>query len=1024
MSSKIGRWFFSLILIPFISIVFHSTAKAQDNYLQDGNSTSTSLFTLNVDTDYIYLNGEQVDNYIKEERTRTVYCLVALFEKDNNKQLLVIVAKPQSFTNVEENSRKYSYLLSPGMMEDNRSHCDTADLSAALYSRYPGSSIVFLHENICPRCSSSFLQSEPLALFDTAGDEVNQADVDISKLKIKLNLVSSANEPANSCDSTPQCRVSGYDCCNNGACIRDGAAKLGAENLPGFSEAQEKIEQNLALVSDYPQYFHACGHIVNRDAADTDFNAEDDALKRFQKRKELYECLTPRKGEESICTINYTDATKTPRTFTTGIDDRNFTDTYSGEQDISSHSIEEIVHDKTVLFGNGSGEELIGVGNDTLHDPTVITLPANRTARVDDTLKIRYRVDGSCQSINTALAYCSKHYIQGQNLGEVDDHYPASLRFSLPYYADTDRAMQVTVDEINKIQNSDWQLVESLPSYVEFTNPREVIHDDQKVVISFFVDLILYPVMHSLEIAKNEVNESCNCGDSRCSLKPITKRIGGKDVVATYECDYFREDSDVETPPQVYLSSKTVPVRYFDELGKYHQSIDINTPKQEGNFFTYIRNNYLRPNNVDEYVGFNEIYGSIINHPVSARPAKEIPVKKGLYYNIYVNDGNFSTCAYCGSDYYSKLARVFPYNFSFQGGGYNPFVDHNDPVRTNPYRAHDLIFGRACFVPATMIPWTHSPDSDQRGQQRINRMRAQHFLFANGYQRDWYGFDYGSLIGSFDGVSWFSIGNRRQIRALSSKLFLAFNAYFGDLTDDNTYSIHIIEATLNRQAGQIPQRDFDSDGATCQRLHQCENDSDCASNLGWEYTCEDIKNIRSKWPLFDANATEKINLERNDRLAGIFNYGFGGTNKRCVYRGRGAPCHIRMTVGRENSYAQVERNSLHACSMNNYCQSFIDGELQPKFNDKINRFARSVANQNLSSLVARSDADLFGMTAPIIGRPYDYNGGGVIDATTQSVLADNNISAICIPGRDPTIDTDFVQHNSLVPQDDFYGDPV
>ena len=63
-----------------------------------------------------------------------------------------------------------------------------------------------------------------------------------------------------------------------------------------------------------------------------------------------------------------------------------------------------------------------------------------------------------------------------------------------------------------------------------------------------------------------------------------------------------------------------------------------------------------------------------------------------------------------------------------------------------------------------------------------------HFLFANGYNRDWYGFDYGALIGSFDGVNWFAVGNQRRIQAKSNKLYLALNAYFGDLTINNTFN--------------------------------------------------------------------------------------------------------------------------------------------------------------------------------------------------------------------------------------------
>ena len=39
-----------------------------------------------------------------------------------------------------------------------------------------------------------------------------------------------------------------------------------------------------------------------------------------------------------------------------------------------------------------------------------------------------------------------------------------------------------------------------------------------------------------------------------------------------------------------------------------------------------------------------------------------------------------------------------------------------------------------------------------------------------------------------------------------------------------------------------------SAGAGCQYWHQCENDSDCISRLGWEYRCGDISAFKTRWP--------------------------------------------------------------------------------------------------------------------------------------------------------------------------------
>ena len=120
---------------------------------------------------------------------------------------------------------------------------------------------------------------------------------------------------------------------------------------------------------------------------------------------------------------------------------------------------------------------------------------------------------------------------------------------------------------------------------------------------------------------------------------------------------------------------------------------------------------------------------------------------------------------------------------------------------------------------------------------------AQHFLFSNGYKRDWYGFNYGSLIGSFDGVSWFAIGNQRRIQAGSNKLYLAINAYYSDLNQSNAFVVHVVEGSLIVGSGSQVTTDDQADGASCREFHQCQYDSDCAAQLGWDYVCETIDNF-------------------------------------------------------------------------------------------------------------------------------------------------------------------------------------
>ena len=146
----------------------------------------------------------------------------------------------------------------------------------------------------------------------------------------------------------------------------------------------------------------------------------------------------------------------------------------------------------------------------------------------------------------------------------------------------------------------------------------------------------------------------------------------------------------------------------------------------------------------------------------------------------------------------------------------------------------------------------------------------------NGYKKDWYGFNLGALIGSFDGVNWFAAGGGRRVRATSNKLFLAINYPFSDMPSPTNISASVI------QDNGVNASDYDFDpnlsakdarrdsGASCQKFHQCENDADCVTQLGWEYMCADVSNHRSYVPRFDFNALEKSE-EDNLRSSISFN---------------------------------------------------------------------------------------------------------------------------------------------------------
>ena len=296
------------------------------------------------------------------------------------------------------------------------------------------------------------------------------------------------------------------------------------------------------------------------------------------------------------------------------------------------------------------------------------------------------------------------------------------------------------------------------------------------------------------------------------------------------------------------------------------------------------------------------------------------------------------------------------------GGGLLP-----DPTKTSRFRSSghgshlrsdDLLFGRACFVPASMLAWSHRANLDINLQRR-SRQAMQHFLFANGLQRDWYGFDYGSVIGSFDGVRWFSVGHGRQVKSESNRLYLAINAYFGDLTAPGGYTVRINESVSSDPGLLIAKSDGESSGAQCQSYHQCQSDRDCITQVGWDYVCENILGIKTPWPLFDKNALELPDSAKVVNLAKLLG-GYGGSSsKRCIYRGRGAICHPDYQAvaadyasspdPKQERYASSFSPRINGCTANHWCAAIAQNNilgtgnaLNTDFNSKLMRFASFV----------------------------------------------------------------------------------
>ncbi|MBY0413849.1 MAG: hypothetical protein K2Q18_06775, partial [Bdellovibrionales bacterium] len=271
----------------------------------------------------------------------------------------------------------------------------------------------------------------------------------------------------------------------------------------------------------------------------------------------------------------------------------------------------------------------------------------------------------------------------------------------------------------------------------------------------------------------------------------------------------------------------------------------------------------------------------------------------------------------------------------------------------------DTHFGRACYIPPTMIPFSHKKETDLQ-TQRLNRLKTQATFYINGYQKDWYGFNKGALIGSFDGVNWFAIGSGRRVTATSKKLFLAINGAFLDIA---TRTDTVVNITPDSSGNVVSEVDYDpsltvtdvrqNSAGSCQQFHQCSTDADCVTQLGWEYSCAEVGQMRSKWPIFDGEAKETVNQEKSGNIFEILagTTSMGSSTKRCVYRGAGAPCVRDYSAlnGKPNQKGLT-------CAPNFYCAGLDDS----KFNDELVRSANDMDNI------------LFGMEANVLGRPLKY----------------------------------------------------
>jgi hypothetical protein len=530
----------------------------------------------------------------------------------------------------------------------------------------------------------------------------------------------------------------------------------------------------------------------------------------------------------------------------------------------------------------------------------------------------------------------------------------------------------------------------------------------------------------AFESIRAEVWKDCGCqatpfptdpDDPSCPDYYLALDYSDSNVITGARCVF---DSTVDDKPfqdlSISVSSRSSPRRFYradtgasvDDMTSLDSTVTV-----EGDSFQYADNNSKTEPSCGTTsstcsFNMNSITGQFNVDLTQARPATVVQLDYDQTYIINTASGSYTPCLECDKDAWFNSFSAFPRSDYGAGVVGKSYTTNRSSYSSNQSYGNyeDTIFGRACFLPPTMIPYGHKPDTTL-ADQRQSRLATQAAFFVNGYQRDWYGFNAGALIGSFDGSSWFSIGSgNRRIRSKSTKLFLAINAPYADLAAQSSFVVQVFED--NTGSSLAPTFDYDpaatvaNTGASCQRWHQCETDTDCITTLGWEYQCNDINQFKTSWPRFDSDANEKALDEYSKaNFSRLLTAGIApGSRKRCVYRGAGALCKQNYSTLSPDS-----RKKIMTCAPNFHCASLDSSS----FNQEIVRTTRTLSSVQ------------YGQEADVLGRPLYYIDAGQTLPTTikdqirhsaQYYSTDTTDYGLCRPGKRIVETTHLAQHSA------------
>ena len=585
-------------------------------------------------------------------------------------------------------------------------------------------------------------------------------------------------------------------------------------------------------------------------------------------------------------------------------------------------------------------------------------------------------LDGECVSDGEVKSNVSHYPEFGEALLDVENNPANFIHWPNIYFVCPQNIVRTSTEEEETIDPNvaaDALLAENIKEYLCLEEGKKENPDFEGLSVcepGFDMD--------SFIAVRNRVWDKCGCEADPFPTSPdnpvcpdfgLKARRDQAGNILEVSCDVPALPEDLSSPFQILslgVPARSAPHRFYrqdngaavDDLFSYDEQVPA-----EGIPFRYFDDS-AKSTPENGAFNINSLTGQFsvtLNH---ALPAKVVNLNYNQSYLIATLEGSYTPCPQCSSD--SWFEAFFAHPSSTQGIGLNSISYNTNRsdignIGTTHGNYEDTIFGRACWLPPTMIPFSHKKKNSVV-EQRMARLQTQAAFYVNGHQRDWFGFNKGALIGSFDGVTWFAIGKARQVISTSNKLFLAINQPFADLAESGEISVQILNASDNDDSNAA-QWDYDPDlphdhlkqstGASCQYWHQCETDTDCITNLGWEYKCSNISVFRTRWPKFSSVAEEVAGQEYERAKFGkmLKRIALDGSNaKRCHYRGMGALCKKDFTT------LHPRLQKLFACAPNFYCDD-LDSR---NYNDQVVR--------GLDQL----NKFLFGREANVLGRPLHY----------------------------------------------------